>query len=103
MKPTSMETAHSSDYLSGNFGSNFGGKNTAASIKGITKKLGKEYQNATVVVFNKATLIPIAVRNPDQNYKYEVLGLNSDITCFIVAFDQNQQFNAVIQDNVVPK
>lgn len=74
-----------------------------AKIQGSVKKLGQQYQNATVVLYNKANLQPIAARKPDQNGNYKFLGLNTDLKIFIVAFDQKQQFNAVIQDNVVPK
>lgn len=74
-----------------------------AKIQGSVKKLGQQYQNATVVLYNKANLQPIAVRKPDQNGNYKFLGLNTDLKIFIVAFDQKQQFNAIIQDNVVPK
>ena len=74
-----------------------------AKVTGSVKKLGQQYQNATVVLFNKANLQPIAVRKPDQNGNYQFLGLNTDLKTFIVAFDKKQQYNAVIQDNVVPK
>lgn len=74
-----------------------------ASIKGSVKKLGSAYQNSSVVLYNKANLQPIAVRKPDQNGNYKFFGLNTDLKTFIVALDQNQEFNAVIQDNVVPK
>lgn len=74
-----------------------------AKIQGSIRKLGQQYQNANVVLYNKANLQPIAVRKPDQNGNYRFLGLNTDLKTFIVAFDQKQQFNAVIQDNVVPK
>lgn len=74
-----------------------------AKIQGSTKKLGQQYQNAIVVLYNKANLQPIAVRKPDQNGNYSFLGLNTDLKTFITAFDKNQQFNAIIQDNVVPK
>ena len=60
-------------------------------------------QNATVVVYNKANLQPIAIRKPDADGNYQFLGLNTDLKTFIVAFDKNQQFNAVIQYNVRPK
>lgn len=81
----------------------FGVLNTIAKIKGSVKKIGQQYQNATVVLYNKANLQPIAVRKPDQNGNYRFLGLNTDLKTFVVALDQKQQFNAVIQDNVVPK
>lgn len=74
-----------------------------AKIKGTTKKLGQQYRDATIVLYNKANMQPIAVRKPDQNGNYQFLGLNTDLKTFIIAFDKKRQFNAVIQDNVVPK
>lgn len=74
-----------------------------AKIMGSTKKLGQQYQDATVVLYNKANLLPVAIRKPDQNGDYQFLGLNTDLKTFVVAIDHKHQFNAVIQDNVVPK
>ncbi len=72
-------------------------------IGGRVKRLGESYSNTTVVLFHKDNLQPIATRVPDPRGNYSFLGLNTDLKTFIVAFDQKQQFNAVIQDNVVPK
>ena len=74
-----------------------------AKIKGSVKALGQQYKDATIALYNKTNLQPIAIRKPDQNGNYQFLGLNTNLKTFIVAFDKNQQFNAVIQDNVVPK
>ncbi|MEQ1446284.1 hypothetical protein ABLT89_04925 [Acinetobacter schindleri] len=74
-----------------------------AKIQGSIKKLGGAYQNADIALYNKANLQPIAVRRPDENGNYQFLGLNTGLKTFIVAFDQKKQYNAVIQDNVVPK
>ncbi|KAB0650725.1 hypothetical protein F7P73_15670 [Acinetobacter bohemicus] len=74
-----------------------------AKIQGSVKKLGEAYKNATVVLYNKANLQPIGVQRPDQNGNYQFLGLNTGLKTFVVAFDNQKQFNAVIQDNVVPK
>lgn len=103
MRLISRKVVQSSSWLSGDLHQNFGVKQTIAKIQGSVKKLGQQYQNATVVLYNKANLQPIAVRKPDQNGNYKFLGLNTDLKTFIVAFDKKQQFNAVIQDNVVPK
>ena len=100
MKPCSRKVLRSGNLLQD---TGFGSKNTIASIKGLIKKLGEKYQDATVVLYNKANLQPIAVRKPDHNGNYQFLGLNTDLKTFVVAFDKKQQFNAVIQDNVVPK
>ena len=73
------------------------------SIKGSVKKLGQNYQNATVVLYSKANLQPIAIRKPKENGDYSFMGLTTDIKTFVIAFDAKKQFNAVIQDQVVPK
>ena len=103
MKPVLRRAFPSSNFININLNTNFGSKNTLAKIQGSVKKLGVQYQDANVVLYNKASLQPIAIRKPDQNGNYQFLGLNTDLKTFIVAFDQNQQFNTVIQDNVVPK
>lgn len=74
-----------------------------AKIQGSTKRLGEQYRDAIIILYNKANLQPITARKPDENGNYQFLGLNTDLKTFIVAFDKKQQFNAVIQDNVVPK
>lgn len=74
-----------------------------SSIKGSVGKLGQKYQNATIVLFGKNNLQAIAIRKPDSEGNYQFNGLSINLKTFIAAFDQNQQFNAVIQDNVVPK
>lgn len=74
-----------------------------AKITGSVKKLGEKYQDATIVLYNKGNLQPIAIQKPDANGSYLFLGLNTSLNTFIVAFDQKQQYNAVTQDNVVPK
>lgn len=103
MRPTQRTALKTSAFLSGNLVGNYGSKNTVANIKGSVKKLGVKYSQALVILYNKADLLPIALRKPDANGNYQVLGLNADLKTFVVAFDQNQQYNAVIQDMVVPK
>ncbi|MFW1859224.1 hypothetical protein [Acinetobacter defluvii] len=100
MKPISRKVM-----LSGNLLQHvgFGSKNTVANIKGSTTKLGEKYRNCLVVLYNKANLQPLAMIRPDENCDYQFLGLNTDLQTFIVAFDNTKQYNAVIQDNVVPK
>lgn len=98
MKPVGRKVLHSSNFLQ-----NIVTGQIVAKVAGSVKKLGQQYQDATVVLYNKANLLPVAIRKPDQNGDYQFLGLNTDLKTFIVAFDQNQKYNAVIQDNVVPK
>jgi len=98
MKPSKFLTMQSSKFLQ-----TISTGPVIAKIQGSVKKLGQQYQNAIVVLYNKANLQPIAVIKPDQNGNYQFLGLNTDLRTFIVALDQKQKLNAVIQDNVVPK
>ena len=74
-----------------------------AKIKGSVKKLGINYRNSTVILYSKINSQPITACKPNIDGDYEFLGLNTDLKTFVVAFDRNQQYNAVIQDNVVPK
>lgn len=98
MKPCSRKAMPSSILLQ-----SIGTGPVVAKIQGSVKKQSQQYNDATLVLYNKANLQPIAVRKPDTSGNYQFLGLNRDLKTFIVAFDQNQQYNAVIQDNVVPK
>lgn len=98
MKPVSRKAMPASSYLQ-----NISVGPVIAKVAGSVKKLGQKYEDATLVLYNKANLQPIMVRKPDINGNYQFLGLNTDLKTFIIAFDQKQQFNAVIQDNVVPK
>ena len=100
MRPCSRKAMHSGSLLQD---VGFGSKNTVASIQGTTKKLGRQYQNALVVLYSKSNLHPVAVQKPGATGTYAFLGLNNSARFFIVAFDNNKQYNAVVQDNVVAK
>jgi hypothetical protein len=98
MKPTLRTAGTASAFLQ-----DIGAGLIMATIKGSTKKLGDAYQKANIVLYNKANFQPIAIKKPDEQGNYQFLGLNTNLKTFIVAFDQKQKYNAVIQDNVVPK
>lgn len=99
----SRKSFNSAALLDSTLTTNFGSDNTPRSISGSVEKLGEKYANSKVCVFRKTDMKLLAVRKPDTSGSYIIRGLNKDITTFIVAFDDNQQYNAVIQDNVVPK
>jgi len=103
MKPLSRKALQGARFINGNFTVDFGANNTVASIQGATRKLGQNYKDTLVVLYNKATFLPVAARKPNENGMYSFFGLNTDLTCFIVGFDNQKKYNAVIQDNVVPK
>lgn len=100
MKPCSRKALCSSNLLQD---ISLNSKSTVSSIQGSIKKLGEKYNNCFIVLYNKANLQPVAIRKPDKNGAYKIYGLNNSIICFIVAFDSARQFNAVIQDRVIPK
>lgn len=72
-------------------------------IKGSVQKLNQHYKHAAIALFNKDNFQIIALRKPDENGHYKFAGLSTNLKTFILAFDTNKQYNAVIQDNVVPK
>lgn len=76
---------------------------TVASIKGTVKKLGGQYSHAMIALFNKSNCQLISSTQPTDDGSYKFLGLHDRLKTFVVAFDSKNQFNAVIQDNVVPK
>ena len=98
MKPIFRRILHSSNILQ-----EVSKGPVIAAIKGSTKKLGEKYKDSLVVLYSKKNLHPLAVRKPDENGNYKILGLNTSDKYFVVAFDSSNQLNAVIQDNVVPK
>lgn len=98
MRPCSRKAKISSGFLQ-----NIATGPVIAKIKGSVKKLGAPYQDGTIVLYSKTNFQPIAVTRPDKNGDYRFLGLNNNLKTFITAFDRRQEFNAVIQDNVVPK
>jgi hypothetical protein len=70
MKPCSRKVKHSGSLLQ-DIG--FGTKNTVASIQGTTKKLGKQYKDALVILYSKSNFHPVAVQKPDENGAYAFL------------------------------
>lgn len=100
MKPCSRRAMLSGNILQE---MDIGEKSTIAKIEGSVRRLGESYKAATIILYNKSNLFPIAAARPNENGDYQFLGLNIDLKTFIIAFDHNQHYNAVIQDNVVPK
>lgn len=80
-----------------------GSKGAIASIQGSVENLGNQYSSATIVLYSKENLQPIAVTKPDEKGYFQISGLWTSLKCFVVGLDNKHKFNAVIQDNVVPK
>ena len=71
------------------------------SIFGIVKKVGVSIP-CRVRLYEKSTGLKIDEVLTDDLGRYEFWGLQQ-IKFFLVAHDPKSQYNAVIQDNVVPK
>jgi hypothetical protein len=71
------------------------------SIRGKVKKIGVAIP-CRVRLYEKSTGQKLAEVATDIEGNYEFSKVEQ-IKCFIVAHDPANQFNAVIQDNVVPK
>lgn len=71
-------------------------------VSGSTKKLGGTYSPVTVCLFRRDTrqLLWETTSNEDGSYIFRNVAVG--LGCFIVAFDPNNQYNALIQDNILP-
>ena len=72
-------------------------------IAGTTKKLGQNYSPVPVCCFKRSTreLLWETLSKPDGTYFFRNVALG--LECFVVAFDPNGQYNAVISDKLVAK
>ena len=71
-------------------------------IKGATKKVGANYSPVPVCVFRRDNrqLLWETKSKTDGSYAFRNIAVG--LECFIVAFDPNNQYNAVIQDKITP-
>ena len=76
-----------------------------AKILGTTKKLGQVCPNATIRLYERLSgnKLHVADTSSDKNGVYKFLNLPTDREFYVVGIDPEGQYNAVIQDNVVPK
>ena len=72
------------------------------SIQGQTLQLGRSMQ-ATVELYSKQTRQLVDSRTSDANGTYKFTGLRKFDTYFVVSHHPENKYNAVIQDNIVPK
>lgn len=71
-------------------------------INGLTKKLGTNYSPVPICLFRRDNrqVIWETTSKADGSYSFRNVALG--LECFIVAFDPNNQYNAVIQDKILP-
>lgn len=70
-------------------------------ISGTTKKLGQNYPIVPVCCFKRSTreLLWETLSKPNGTYFFRNIAVG--LECFVVAFDPNGQYNAVISDKLV--
>lgn len=72
-------------------------------IKGTTKKIGENYSPVPVCAFRKDNRLLLWETTSKSDGSYSFRNIATGLECFIVAFDPNEQYNAVISDKVVAK
>lgn len=72
-------------------------------ISGTIKKLGSNYSPVPVCLFRRDNrqLLWETTSKADGSYLFRNIAVG--LECFIVAFDPNNQYNALIQDRVIVK
>lgn len=72
-------------------------------IKGTTKKVGANYSPVPVCVFRRDNrqLLWETKSKADGSYAFRNIAVG--LECFVLAFDPNEEYNAVIQDKVIAK
>lgn len=72
-------------------------------IKGTTKKVGVNYSPVPVCLFRRddRRLLWETKSKTDGSYAFRNIAVG--LECFVVAFDPNEEYNAVISDKVVAK
>lgn len=72
-------------------------------IKGAIKKIGVNYSPVPVCCFKRLTrqLLWETTSKSDGSYAFRNIAVG--LECFVVAFDPNEEYNAVISDKVVAK
>ena len=77
--------------------------NGLGKIKGVTQKKGLTYPNVEVSVFNRTDKTLLWTVRSKQDGSYEFRNILKGLECFVVGFDPEQNYNAVISDKVVAK
>lgn len=72
-------------------------------IKGKTQKKGVIYPSVEVSVFNRSTKALIWTTYSKQDGSYAFRNIAVGLECFVVGFDPEQNYNAVISDKLVVK
>lgn len=72
-------------------------------IKGITQKKGLIYPGVEVSVFKRSDKTLLWTVRSKQDGSYTFRNIAVGLECFVVGFDPEQNYNAVISDKLVAK
>ena len=72
-------------------------------IKGTVKKVGVNYSPVPVCCFKRETRELLWETTSKADGSYAFRNIVVELECFVVAFDPNEEYNAVISDKVVAK
>ena len=72
-------------------------------IKGTTKKVSANYSPVPVCAFRRDNRQLLWETNSKSDGSYAFRNIAKGLECFVVAFDPNEEYNAVISDKVVAK
>lgn len=72
-------------------------------IKGATKKVGVNYSPVPVCVFRRDNRQLLWETKSKSDGTYAFRNIAKGLECFVVAFDPNEEYNAVISDKVIAK
>lgn len=72
-------------------------------IKGTVKKVGNTYAAVNVCCFKRSNRQLLWEIKSKVDGTYGFRNIAKDLECFVIAFDPNNQYNAVIQDKLVAK
>lgn len=77
--------------------------NGFGQVKGTTKKVGANYSPVPVCVFRRDNRQLLWETTSKSDGSYAFRNIAKGLECFVVAFDPNEEYNAVISDKVVAK
>ncbi|MCL6248043.1 carboxypeptidase regulatory-like domain-containing protein [Acinetobacter sp. ANC 4945] len=72
-------------------------------IKGFTQKKGVIYPGVEVSAFKRSDKTHLWTVRSKQDGSYAFRNIAAGLECFVVGFDPEQNYNAVISDKVVAK
>lgn len=72
-------------------------------VTGVVKKLGISYSPVPICVFRRDNRQLLWETTSRRDGSYSFRNIAKGVECFVIAFDPNNQYNAVIQDKVIAK